>query len=153
MLLYKPNAVLDRYKKSVTFFLSVNPLSHWIIFNLSKYTLDHQTAGQSFRWPIVPLYYIEDCQISKNNWDQQMIDLEKPPWGPLNLESNRFNGKKNPQHTWHTPMILIYSVPSSEIFDTAFWPSTLFVAITHDPLEVARIFGTPMKFTMVMFHS
>ena len=39
------------------------PLSHQIISNLSKITLDHQTAGRSFYWPIVPSYHIQDYWI------------------------------------------------------------------------------------------
>ena len=47
------------------------PLSHWITPNLSIQTLDHQMAGWSFRWPIVPPYYIKDCRISK--WELPLV--------------------------------------------------------------------------------
>ena len=41
------------------------PLSHLIITNLSKQTLDFQMVGQSFHRPSVPRYYIEDYRILK----------------------------------------------------------------------------------------
>ena len=51
-----------------------NPLSHWIIPNLSKKTLDHQTAGQSGYWPIVPPYYIEDYRILHLNCPKKQCE-------------------------------------------------------------------------------